>query len=379
MNREHNRLRVYSRLALRIAGLPVIVMMAGCSEPPVAEVPIRPVKAMVMQPPSTERALVYSGVLAPRIDSTLGFRVAGKIVERSVNVGDAIERGQTIARLDEADLKLSENSARATVAGAKTRLAVAQDALNRANFLLPKEFIAKSAVDQRQLEVDSARAQFDAAQDQLKQAINASSYAVLTADKAGIVTSVRAEPGQVVGAGQAVVTLALAGDIEAAVAVPEQEIAMLKVGDKANVSLWAADAVRGSGKIREIAGSADAASRTYAVRIALDTPAQAMRLGMTAAVTFQVPMDKREMIVPLSALVGEQVGKETVFVADRDTETVKMRSVGVAGVTDTGVRIVSGLSAGDIVVTGGVQFLRDGMKVRLPKEVLPAIAGATRS
>src|SRR5262249_11382947 len=153
------------------------------------------------------------------------------IIERYVNAGDQVEAGQKIAKLDEKDLKLAENSARAAVAAAKSRLDVAKDALRRATFLLPNGFIAESAVDQRELEFDSAQSALNSAEDQLNQAVNATSYALLLADKGGVVTSVRAEPGQVVAAGQAVVTFALAGDREASVAVPEQEIVRLKTGD----------------------------------------------------------------------------------------------------------------------------------------------------
>src|SRR5271165_1585857 len=224
-----------------IALLPLA--LAACGPEQKAEVPVRPVKAMAVPAPISERTLTYSGVITPRIESQLGFRVAGKILERYVNAGDLVTAGQKISRLDEKDLKLAENAARATVAGAKTRYSVAKDALDRANSLLPNGFIAKAAVDQRQLEFDSAKSALDAAEDQLSQASNATSYAILFADKAGIVTSVRAEPGQVVAVGQAVITLALTSDIEVSVAVPEQEIVKLKPGEPASIALWSAPAI----------------------------------------------------------------------------------------------------------------------------------------
>ncbi|MGA7326390.1 MAG: efflux RND transporter periplasmic adaptor subunit, partial [Rhodomicrobium sp.] len=273
------------------------------------------------------------------------------------------------------DLKLSENSARAAVASARTRTNVARDALNRAKYLLPNGFIAKSAVDQRQLEMDAAQSALDAAQDQLNQAINASGYAVLLAGTGGIVTSVRAEPGQVVSAGQAVVTLAHNEGLEALVAVPEQEITKLKAGEPASVALWANPKAGAQGKIREIAGAADAASRTYAVRVTIVDPFPEMRLGMTTAVSFQVPQDPA-IAVPLSAITEEK-GKTIAFTADKNTQTVMRREVVTEGVAADGVRIKSGLQAGDILITGGVQFLEDGMKIRLPQEVLTAVADGT--
>src|SRR5258706_6528315 len=181
----NRNLGLFSVLVLPLA-------LVACDEPKVAQQQVRPVKAMIIPAAVRERTLTYSGVIAPRIDSSLGFRVSGKIVERYVNAGDQVTEGQKIARLDEKDLKLAENSARSAVAGAKTRVSVAKDALQRANFLLPNGFIAKSAVDQRQLEFGSAQSALDAAQDQLKQAVNATGYALLLVDKEGIVTSVRA-------------------------------------------------------------------------------------------------------------------------------------------------------------------------------------------
>src|SRR5262245_39045318 len=196
-----------------IAGLVLVVGfaagVAGCkSEPAAKEQSVRPVKVAIVEAASLQRTLTYSGVVRPRVESALGFRVPGKIVARSVNVGDRIEVGQTIARLDETDLKLAENAARATVASARSRRDVASDHLERAKVLLPKAIISQAAYDTRRNELDAAEAALEAAQAQLRQAANAVGYATLTADKDGIVTAVMGEPGQVVNAGQAVVASA---------------------------------------------------------------------------------------------------------------------------------------------------------------------------
>jgi membrane fusion protein, multidrug efflux system len=360
------RRRVFAALALPLA-------LAACGEKKTAQEPVRPVKAFVIQAPASERTLAFSGVVAPRIESQLGFRVSGKIVERFVNAGDRVSAGQALARLDEKDLKLAENSARSAAAAAKTRLAVAKDALDRAAYLFPKGFIAKAAFDQRQLEFDAAKSAADSAEDQLNQAVNATSYALLSADKDGVVTQVRAEPGQVVGAGQAVVMLAHANEIEVSVAVPENEIARLKTGDPARVALWAAPDVASAGKIREIAGAADPASRTYSVRVTVSAPLPEMRLGMTASVSFKLPEAAPPVIAPLTAFM-EEGGKTVVYVADADRQTVARREAVLDGVTAEGVRVRSGLKPGDIVVTGGVRFLKDGMKVRLAKEFVTEVA-----
>jgi multidrug efflux system membrane fusion protein len=297
----------------------------------------------------------------------MGFRVAGKIVERAINVGDRVKVGQVIARLDDTDLKLAENSAKAAVASARTRRDVARDSLERAKPLLPQGFISQAAYDIRRNEFEAAASALDTAEAQLRQATNAVSYATLKADKAGIVTAVTGEPGQVVSAGQPVAVLADVGETEVAIAVPEQDAGRIVVGQHANITLWAGPRVSIVGSIREIAGQADATSRTYAIRVATTDPPQSMRLGMTASVTIRLDEEGAKMVVPLSALT-EVDGGPVVFVVDRDRKTVRKAPVTVAATAEEGVSITSGLHAGDLVVTAGVQFLRDGMRVRLPGE-----------
>jgi RND family efflux transporter MFP subunit len=343
-------------------------LVAGCEgEAAGKEESIRPVKVAVVATSARERTLSYSGVVRPRIESALGFRVPGKIVARSVNVGDRVDVGAVIARLDETDLKLAENAARAAVVSARSRRDVARDNLERAKVLLPKAIISQAVYDTRRNELEAAEAALETAEAQLRQAVNAVGYATLTADKPGLVTGVTGEPGQVVSAGQAVATLAEAGQTEIAVAVPEQDAGHLAIGQPARVTLWAGPRVGLEGRIREIAGQADTASRTYAVRIAVDNPPPAMRLGMTATVALAIGDDAAPVVVPLSALT-ESDGGPVAFVVDRASRIVRKTAVRIAGVAEDGVKITSGLSVGDMIVTAGVQFLRDGMPVRLPGE-----------
>jgi RND family efflux transporter MFP subunit len=170
-----------------------------------------------------------------------------------------------------------------------------------------------------------------------------------------------------VGAGQAVITLAAAGETEIAIAVPEQDAARIVVGQRAGITLWAGPRASTEGSIREIAGQAEAASRTYAVRVTVADPPQTMRLGMTATVAIRIDEEAAAMVVPLAAL-AEADGSPVVFVVDTEKKTVRRTPVTVAATVDDGVRIAGGLQAGDMVVTAGVQFLRDGMRIRLPGE-----------
>ena len=275
-----------SNLAGILVVLGIAATVAGCKgEAAVQEQVVRPVKIAVVAPASQGRSLTYSGVVRPRIESVLGFRVPGKVVARVVNVGDRVEVGQVIARLDETDLRLAETAARAAVAAARSRRDMANDNLERANILLPKAIISQAAHDTRRNELEAAAAALESAEARLRQSVNAVDYATLKTEKVGIVTSVMGEPGQVVGAGQAIVSVAEAEETEIAVAVPEQDAARLMIGQPVKVALWAGPpGVSVVGRIREIAGQADPASRTYAVRIAVEQPPHVMRLGMTAAV-----------------------------------------------------------------------------------------------
>lgn len=352
--------------------------IAGCSgEAKVAQESVRPVKAIVVGEADRVRTLTYSGVVRPRIESAVGFRVAGKIVERRVNAGDRVEPGQVIARLDDTDLKLAESSARAALAAARTRRDVAIENFARARALLPKAFVAKATYDARKNEMDAAIGAFDAAEAQLRQAINAVGYATLRADKAGIVTAVRAEPGQVVSPGAPVIVLAEAGETEIAIVVPEQDVTRLAAGMPLEIALWAGPRLALEGRIRELSAQADPDTRTYAVRATVHAPPPEMRLGMTATVSIKVEDARAAVIVPLTA-VTEAGGETAVFVVEPGTRIVRKRPVTLAAAAPEGIRLAGGVRPGEIVVTAGVQFLSDGMKVRLAAD-LEQSAAAIRS
>src|SRR5215472_4475358 len=349
--------------------MPLLATLAGCTgEAKVEQDIVRPVKVAVVGEAARGRTLTYSGVVRPRIESAIGFRVAGKIVQRLVNVGDRVEVGQVIARLDDSDLQLAENSAKAAVASARSRRDVARDNFERGKALLPQAIISQQIYDTRRNELDAAVSALDSAEAQLRLATNAVEYATLKADKAGIVTAVIGEPGQVVSAGQTVITLAHAGETEIAVAVPEQDSGHLTMGQQARITLWAGPRVSIEGRIREIAGQADSGSRTYAIRIAVSEGPPIMRLGMTASVTLRIEDAAAAVVVVPVAALTESDGSPVVFVVEPASKTVRKIPVTVAGMAEDGVRITSGLNPGDLVVVAGAQFLRDRMRVRLPNE-----------
>ncbi|MCE1235124.1 MAG: efflux RND transporter periplasmic adaptor subunit [Hyphomicrobiales bacterium] len=346
-----------------------LLALSACKEEKKIEggEPIRPVRTLTVAADAETRTLRYSGSVRARVETALGFRVPGKIVERLVDVGRRVEAGHVLARLDPTDLKLSLQTAEANVAAARARVKVTDDARGRARALNTKGFMADSSLDQADLAFDQAKAALEAAVYARDQAANQIDYADLKADADGIVTEIRADVGQVVAAGTPVVTLARDDEKEVAIAVPEQDVVRFRLDQTVSVRFWAERDLVLAGRVREIAGSADAASRTYAIRVGFSDDAR-VRLGMTATVEAVVPVSEGAIVVPASALAGEP-GKTRVWVVDPAAATVAPRDVTLGAVAPEGVRILSGLAPGDVVVTAGTQFLTPGRKVRLDAPV----------
>ncbi len=357
------------RRYLQISAASVLLLgLAACKEEIVAEQVVRPVKVQAVAEAKSERILTYSGSVQPRTVSPLGFRVSGKILERRVDVGDRVIKGDVIATLDATDLVLQAQSAEANLAAAKTRTAVAADALKRAKTLFDEGHVAQAALDSAQLEADSAARAEDAIVASLNQARNQIAYATLTADKDGIVTAIGAQAGQVIAAGTPVINLAHDGEKEVRIDVPEQDIASLGVGEAVEVSLYAKPDAVIAGKIREIAAAADPSSRTFAVRVAIGDP-EDVRLGMTADVTAKAPLQQAGVLVPLSA-ISQHDGTKSVWIADRESGTVRPQAVVVSSFATEGVRVQTGLRAGDLVVVAGVQFLTPDLKVKIEPQTV---------
>ena len=347
-----------------VAMLAAMLLLAACErEQAAAPDPVRPVKVMRAEVKAPTRSVTYSGSVKARREATLGFRVGGKIVERLVNAGERVAPGSLLARLDRSDLTLSLASAAAALTGAKSQFAVAQSAYDRAASLAAKGFAAQATLDDRKLTLDQAKAAVDQARSAQEQADHASDYAELKSDVAGVVTSVVAEAGQVVAAGAPVVVVARDGEKEVAIAVPESEIRFFHVGGRFTGGLWADPDLARTGVVREIAGSADPTSRTFAIRVSLpDDPA--IRLGETAAVTAEIPVETAGVEAPLSALT-ERNGRPNLWIVDPKTRTVSPREVVAAGFSGDGVRIARGLEPGDLVVVAGAQFMTAGKSVLL--------------
>lgn len=358
-----------------------VLGLSACTEggaEVVEEPDLRPVKVIEVEAPSTARELRYSGTVKARSEAAAGFRVAGKIIERHVDIGDRVAPGDLLARIDVTDYQLQVRSAEASLAAAERQLETADFALKRADALYRQQVTTKAQLEQAQLSFNQALATRDSQRSSLEQARNQVAYGELKADKPGIVTTISADAGQVVAAGSPVVTVAADGEKEVLIAVPENEIFAFSPGKDVDVGFWSKDGLTLKGTVREVAGSADATSRTFAVRIALPDDA-AVLLGMTARVTAMAPSDKSLFELPLSALTRDAAKQTIVWTVDRINATVHARPVTIDTFSDSGVEVSAGLNAGDLVVVAGTQFMAEDLKVKLDDEALSRAAVADPS
>ena len=339
--------------------------LAGCKEEGAKaasdEHSARPVLVQRVTYVSREPSRSFVGTIRPRIESDLGFRVAGKVERRLVNVGDRVQRGQALARLDEVDLKLQSEQADAELRAATASLKQATADFDRAETLNAKGFTATANVDRQRAATAEARSRVLRAERALSIARNSLSYAVLAADADGVVMSTSAEPGQVLSAGQPAIRIAHTGEKEAVVAIPEAF--GIAAGVKADVSLWSRPGQSYAARLREIAPAADPTSRTYLAKFSIPSADEAMQLGMTATVTLGSGEGDKVVRLPLGALYS-QGGGPAVWVVDAEGKP-RLKSVTVAAYEAQQVAIGSGLTEGDTVVTLGVAKLDEGQKVRV--------------
>lgn len=349
--------------------------MAGCSQEKseVKDV-IRPVKVVEIGKVQDTRQLDYSGSVRSRTEMNLGFRIAGKITERLVNVGQHVNSGDVLARVDPSDYELSVRSAEAGLDAAERQVETVDLARKRAEQLFARNFASKAQLEQATLTYNQAVASRDSARSTLAQARNQVGYADLKASEDGIVTAVAADIGQVVGAGTPVMTVAVDGEKEVLIAVPEMDIAGFKPGKEVKASFWSDEGLVLDGKVREVAGSADPQSRTFAVRVSLPNDPRVL-LGMTASVRASFGNGPQLVSIPLSALARKD-SQPIVWTVDRGADTVHARPVKVADFTDDGVRVAEGLKPGDVVVAAGTQFMTENLKVKLADGVTQQSASA---
>ncbi|QCX49472.1 efflux RND transporter periplasmic adaptor subunit [Ralstonia pseudosolanacearum] len=343
------------------------LLLAGCSKEQPKAPEVRPVRTMTVVSEQAAGTVEFSGDVRPRVESRLGFRVPGKIITRLVDVGATVRKGQVLARLDPTDLALAQQSAQAQLQAAKTDRDLAASDLKRFSELFAKGFISAAEQQRHQANYDAAQARYDQAAAGYRNQSNQAAYATLEADADGVVTSVDAEVGQVVSAGQPVVRVAQTAEKEVVVGIPEDQVDALRKSPDVRVKLWAAPSRSLPGKVREIAPAADPVTRTYTVKITVPNPPPDLKLGMTAVATFVRPGGGADsggmgVRVPITALLQEQ-GKNEVWLYDAASQTVKPVPVTVGAPRDNVLLVTGGLSPGQTIVTAGVHLLKAGQRV----------------
>lgn len=342
----------------------LVLLLAACSKPaPVAE-PVRAVRTLTVQAGSASLVHSYPAEVRARAESRPAFRVPGQLVRRMVSIGDVVKAGQALAQIDPGDLRLGQASARAALNAAQAQLAFAEAEFKRYQALREQGFISGVELERRETTLKASRAQAEQAIAQATLQGNQAGYAVLTAEVAGIVTAVEAEPGTVLAAGMPVLRLAHDGPRDAVFSVPEDRVAAMRglLGRTGALQLqpWGATATVPA-TVREVAAAADPVTRTFLVRA--DIGRTDLRLGQTATVLVPQPAQSGVLKLPLAAVFA-QAGQTSVWVVDRQAMTVQPRPIAVGGAEGNLVVVAGGLQPGEAVVTAGVHTLSPGQKVR---------------
>ena len=358
-------------LSFSAAVLPVVAgifLLGACSHKPQAEAPARAVKLFTVgNQPIQDSGETFAGEVHARVESSLGFRVAGKLQSRSAQLGQSVKAGQVLAQLDPADYRLAQQAATAQVQAADTARNLAAADLQRFEALRQQGFISGAQLEKLQAQLKANEAQLQQAQAQAQVQSHQVQYGNLVADYAGIITAVLAEPGQVLGAGQPVFQLAQDGPRDVVFALPEGAQHSLPIGTSVRISNWTAVSTEmqqsWTGRVREIAASADPITRTFTVKVGIDAPQNAApALGSTVRIYPPEAKQAQALLLPLSAIKRESQGS-IVWVFDAQAGQVKMRSVQTGAIVGNAVAIEKGLQAGEQVVVAGVHTLTDGQKV----------------
>ena len=346
--------------------------LTACSKKEVAP---DAVKLVTVGEGRVESAQDYAGDVRARVESRLGFRVGGKITRREVELGQHVKAGQVLARLDARDYQLSAEAARAQVTSATTQRDLAQANVQRFRTLRAQNFISAAEMERHEANLKAAQASLDQARAQLSGQANQENYTQLLADVDGVVTSVDAEPGQVIAAGTPVVRIAQDGARDAVFSVPEDRRAALKLGQSVQVRLWSDESQALTARVREVAASADPVTRTFVVKAQLDA-APLPVLGSTVRVTLEGvsvnggAVGEKVIKLPTTALRQEGGGGQgtAVWVYDKDSSTVRLQPVKVASADGNEAVVASGLQPGMQVVATGVHVLTPGQKVTVYRD-----------
>ncbi|MGP4691130.1 efflux RND transporter periplasmic adaptor subunit [Agrobacterium cavarae] len=365
MKRKH--ILILLGFAVAAGGGAFVVMSQKSAQTAVAADP-RTASTLVRAAQATKTHAVersFTGTVASRVQSNLGFRVPGKIVERMVDVGERVNIGQPLMRVDEADLQLALTARLNAVTAARAVLIQAQADEKRYAALVKNGLAATpQRYEQAKAALDTATAQLAAAQAEAEVAENATRYTTLLADSDGTVVETLGDPGQVVAAAQTVVRLAKAGPREAVVWLPET--LRPEVGSEAQASIYGGNGLSGNARLRQISDSADPQTRTYEARYVLNGDAASAPLGSTVTIRIQDVDRQSEVSVPVGAILDD--GRRTgVWVIDGTSSSVKFAPITVKRIGEENA-FVTGINIGQQVVALGAHLLENGAIIRVAEQ-----------
>ena len=370
-NRDH---AIFSRLARTKAGprppssallaIAIAASLAACEPDADTSTPeVRPVRTVTVTRGEASVPVALTGRIEARDEAALAFRISGRIAENDLKLGDRVEPGQVLARLESQNELNALRTAQAQVAAAAGQLTQARNQFERQQTLLADGWTTRVRFDEAKQTLQSAQSQVDDTEAQLKAAHDLVSFTELKADAPGVLTAIGPRAGEVVQAGQMIARVARQDGRDAVFDVPAQLIRSAPADPEIAVSLTDDPTVTAVGRVREISPQADPVTRTFEAKVGLTNPPQAMLLGAT--VTGRMQMDAVAAIeVPATALTRFN-RQPAVWIVDPSSRTVSMRNVEVLRFDQDTVAVSQGLDTGEIVVTGGMQALHPGQKVLL--------------
>lgn len=364
-------MKVHSPLPHRIAAaclLPCAALLAGCDDDAPAA-PIRPVLYAEVQQLDEQALGRFAGTIEARVQSTLGFRVGGRVARRLVDAGAEVKAGEPLAILDPTDQQNALRASEGDQARSEAQWINAQANARRQQELFDRGVGAKAVLEQAQTELSSARSSRDQAAAAARQARDRLGYGTLGSDFDAVVTAWHVEAGQVVGAGQDVVTLARPEVKEAVFDLPVELADALDAEVQFTVASQLEPKVASHGRLRELEPRADAGTRTRRARLSLEQTPPGLRLGTAVSVSLMRPVQPRS-VLPASA-VQEVDGQPRVWVIDSAAQTVSPRPVRVLGREGERVSVEGELAPGDKVVSAGLSELHEGQRIRIDEGVAP--------
>ena len=351
------------RATALIAVASLLVLGSACrrtQEPPAPE--IRPVRVVKIESRAAGETVALTGSIQAQTEINLSFRIDGRMLERMVNVGDTVRPGQLIARLDSQNEESGLQAARAQLTAARAQLNEARNNFERFRDLVAENAVSRASFEQTESLMKNAESQVETAQSQVTLGGNRLSYTRLVSDVAGVVTAQGAEPGEVVGAGRMIVQVAREGSRDAVFDVPARIKDAAPSNPEIAVTLTSDPKVVATGTVREVAPRADPVTGTFRVRVRLNNPPPAMRLGATVTGRMKLAAGVTIEIPPTAVIRSDR--QPAVWVVDPKTGAVATRSIEIRSSDPTRVEVASGLNPGDLVVSAGIQALRPGQKVR---------------